>query len=580
LWIDTTINISDNTTLPAGTHVIVVQPGNFVVATSKTLTLAGSMQLDGTISGAGSFATASTGKLSFQSGTISTAGAVTLGGTTDMAGGVINTAGNITIGKPISGALYQWFTGAGAVTIATGAIPAAYPEWFGITGSNDQVAINKALNAYSRVIQNSNYLIGDCILVPSNTSFVNGGSYTITVDATGAWTNGNSGTRPAVRNKDGMTGNVGIRIESLRIIGVVSSGSEWDHGILLTKTIDSWVLNNDIYQVNGSGVFLGNLVGGTAGTGICENVIIQGNVIDTARQMGIALTQATKCTVANNIIRNLTDHDGGGYAAAIDLEPDMIGDTCSLNIVTGNQIYNCAKGISLASVAAMAASTVYGNQIINNNINTITAGLTSGTGHGIFIGYSGTVAANNIIANVQKNGIYVVNTAGITDVTVSGNIINGSGGAAASTYYGIYLAVAAQCTVTNNVIAAGGNTLAKAFAEDANSGYNIYLGNNIYNTNQAYSIQALSNASHNIQTPGGGGPNYHEAFSAIGNIDMVGNSIKFNGMTLMMADGVPGAATGATGDMYVDIGAVSGEKLIYKKVSAGTWKALDVNIAA
>jgi len=66
-------------------------------------------------------------------------------------GGMVNIASGVTltINGGLEAGMYQIFAcaGPGKVAFGTGAVRAVFPEWWGVTGAGDEVAINAALNA-------------------------------------------------------------------------------------------------------------------------------------------------------------------------------------------------------------------------------------------------------------------------------------------------------------------------------------------------------------------------------------------------------------------------------------------------
>jgi hypothetical protein len=86
---------------------------------------------------------------------------------------------------PVS-VLSQCFTGNGHVVFGPGAITDVYPEWWGINGITDNVAIQKAINSlphYGGIIHLSNktYVLTDAVAVNKNAVSIIGGSST-TID--------------------------------------------------------------------------------------------------------------------------------------------------------------------------------------------------------------------------------------------------------------------------------------------------------------------------------------------------------------------------------------------------------------
>jgi hypothetical protein len=91
-------------------------------------------------------------------------------------GAILNIATGVTltINGGLEAGLYQVFscTGTGQVAFGAGAVQAVYPEWWGVTGSGDETAINAAMNSLPSaggvVNLSKAYITANTILFPKN----------------------------------------------------------------------------------------------------------------------------------------------------------------------------------------------------------------------------------------------------------------------------------------------------------------------------------------------------------------------------------------------------------------------------
>ena len=89
-------------------------------------------------------------------------------------GNVITTTGyTLTINGPYEAGRFQGFAGTGTVIFADDSIEAAYPEWWGVDGTADQVEINYALNAHKTVkLQRATYTTAGTITLKNHNSLI------------------------------------------------------------------------------------------------------------------------------------------------------------------------------------------------------------------------------------------------------------------------------------------------------------------------------------------------------------------------------------------------------------------------
>ncbi len=99
--------------------------------------------------------------------------------------------GTLTINGPFNAGSYQVFSGfvTGSVTFGAGSVAEVYPEWWGITGTADEIAINKALAAFYKVkLLTKTYTLAATISGIRTGSILEGSSKTGTILAPNAET--------------------------------------------------------------------------------------------------------------------------------------------------------------------------------------------------------------------------------------------------------------------------------------------------------------------------------------------------------------------------------------------------------
>ena len=386
-------------------------------------------------------------------------------------GGVItiDDGKTLTLNGSFSADDYQCFAYVGSGHVI--GLAYARPEWFGRTGSGDQVSINAALNAARSVELRGAYTVGGSVKVPSYTKLYSNNLATVTVENV-TWS---PTDRKVIVNLNPVAGDTDVTISGIHIIGAPGSGGEHDAGIHLTSVTDGLVENNVIYQTRGDGITLGRLTAGVVGT--CYNVAVRGNTVDDVRRQGIALTEAYECVVGSNTIKNLLSGPTG-CGSGIDLETDTNTMYMWNNRVVNNTIRNCATGIILSSVVAMPATYAYGNVIADNTITHISHKAADATSayDGIRTSYYGTVISGNVLGDIYRVGINVISGAGLDDCCIIGNVVRSASIEGAGSYPAIQLSSAFRCAVTGNLLPAA--SVSYAIAEVNGSANNVICANN------------------------------------------------------------------------------------------------------
>ncbi|MGG0152311.1 BppU family phage baseplate upper protein [Bacillus mycoides] len=403
------------------------------------------------------------------------------------------------------------------------------------------------------------YNISSAIKVPSNITLIGrqGSGIKLLTGARGK----------IIINSDTINGNTNINIIGLSIEGNPIDGLEQDAGIHLVSCSNSSIMKNDIKNIKGDGITLGNITSGVIGT--CSNVTVSHNIIDNAGRMGIALTDAKECKILYNSIKNMSNAplDMG---IAIDLEPNFDGQYCQDNIVEGNHIGNCKGGIYLAARENVTA--VKGNKINYNFIRNIT------TEHGILTAYSQTEVVGNKLENIAKHGIYA-GTGGVVqtnEMRIEDNRIIDASASSNAGYSCIRLENVVHSIIHDNIFrkSTGATNIAQyAFSEDSLSGYNSYKGNHARQIGIAYNVQSTSKVSHNVWNESAVN-NVHEGFTALGDIKLNGTKLQIglssSTANIYHASSAPSSAIGVDNDIVFIIAPAVGTPVGYKKIS-GSW---------
>lgn len=371
-----------------------------------------------------------------------------------------------------------------------------------------QVALNYGsgvIGSCRRVVAQGSYTITTTLTIPPNTILDGGGTGVIT----------QSGTMGKMIVTANAAAALPVPIHSnthIRNIALIGNGLGTEHaaGIHLIRAENSSISNVTIRDVRGDGITLGTYTGGQL-TETCRNVVVSSCRITNAGRMGVALTNAEGCTVADNWIENLPGSDGLS-GMGVDLEPNEVGDLIRYNTVRGNKISNSRGGIYGSSVGNIPANDGIGNHIEGNQIWGI-------LDEGIKWSYSFARIVGNTISNVGKRGIWAVHGSQAEGFVIAENIIRDASQTTDNTYAAIQLEKIVHSIISGNMFhAAATNKVSKLWDEDVSCQYNTYTGNNGRQVAKAYTIRAGSVASHNVLNTSAAANN-HEAFTATGQIN-------------------------------------------------------------
>ncbi len=222
----------------------------------------------------------------------------------------------------------------------------------------------------------------------------------------------------------------GIHIRDLFInmTGIAESGAT---GITLRAVLRSTVERVRILATTEDGIYLGS---GSSNPVACEDVIIDGCVIDGVTRNAISIVSARRSIIRNCFCLNSVNW-------GIDVEPNATGIAQDLLIVGNICEGNAYQGVQLA---LSQASIVAGNITIEGNICRGSTDVVYG--HGIHVDDEtntilGLVVRGNQTIDNANNGIYIQETA---HVLVEGNTSDSNGG------HGLRLHNALYCTAQGN----------------------------------------------------------------------------------------------------------------------------------
>lgn len=369
----------------------------------------------------------------------------------------ISSGKTLTINGQLEAGLYQIFSGSGLAVLGSG-ITEAYPEWWGVDGTADDVQINAAiiaLTAGSVKLASKTYNISATIYGDDNVTLYGNGISTILKAIS------DFGNTRVIRAND----KTGFHVRDLKIDGNRannSTGTTGSHGIQFSYVKKGSIRNCFIESPKGDGIYLGENYD-TVKTAGCDDVVVTGNYIyDTARN-GISIISGNRISVTDNIIKDNQDVVG------IDIEPN---NDLPLKDVTvaGNIIYNAYDcGISLNFTNVSTATNIKNILISNNVINTTVFSV------GVNASYAwNTSFIGNQVFNSNSDGIYI-NTNSY-DLIISGNLVDTAG------RYGINLQ-SDRTIVSNNAFK---NCVNTAMYVDSAAGA-IITGNDVL-SDAAYAV--------------------------------------------------------------------------------------------
>jgi hypothetical protein len=325
----------------------------------------------------------------------------------------IATAKVLTINGDLSANLNQVFAGAGSVS----GLDSAYPEWWGVDGTADEVQIQAAMVAATTVLLTGDYTIAAAIVPVSDKSFVGIGRPTITIT-----------TANHVFEADGT---IGAHLSNITIDGIKCIGQE----ATVTKFLAyiSWVDN--IKVIN------------------CETLNLKLAYVweDTSAYAAISLaTLQDGAMINNNKVAMTVDEDGNSCVFLRYVKNFSISDNIIIGHTTGLGTFVECFGGNVNPASDGANANLSGgtgrkcfNGVINNNVGryhnsginiaqsegiVADGNVLDDCGESLWIGAcKNVICSNNSILNVDNS---VLQTQGICeDIIFDGNVIDYSAAA-------------------------------------------------------------------------------------------------------------------------------------------------------
>ncbi len=374
----------------------------------------------------------------------------------------IGTGVTLTINGPFESPLSQVFSGAGSVVLGD-LIPSAYPEWWGIDGTADDVQINAALDAADSVIlQGTRYYIALPLYPNDNNLLIGKGRDVTYLDWSGAVTDNG---KIEILDKDNVTlkgftidcqtadgvdtignssgilvddGPTNIEIDNVHVFDagkagiIITTGSEislsrikvssgctsnaifigqWPevYGLAVNKdctdiTLDDILIENVLLD----GIGIWNCSGGDAYASVCERINTSNLIVKTwgrAAGLGYAYWLSGVITYVTDVNLNNFAFDNSTWASYAP------GDGRGLHIEDGQRI-NHSNGTIV-------------------NLRKGDGSLTSG-GYGITIAGGSNINYSNIIIEDTTIGVNSAATTA-TDVNLDNIFVSGS---AYGSFYG------------------------------------------------------------------------------------------------------------------------------------------------
>ncbi len=229
------------------------------------------------------------------------------------------------------------------------------------------------------------------------------------------------------------------------LLNIITNGFNSIYGVYLSNTMTGEVLNNNVHDINATGINNITLYGLYSTTG---NTVRFGNNninnVTGGSVYGYYMASATNSRLTNNTVTNFSvANSGNGYLFYL-----TGGTTDTLDNNTAN---NCS---STGTLFAIYTATATSFRVYNNNIQNISAG-TGGANGGI----------NGLYALTPNNSNYYNNT-----------ISNAKTLAGANPCYGMYFStITGTCEIYNNKITDFGS--ATNATSGAGSVYGAYFGN-------------------------------------------------------------------------------------------------------
>jgi hypothetical protein len=437
----------------------------------------------------------------------------------------------LTINGPVQAPIKQIFSGSGTVVFGSGAVGAAYPQWWGAKGdgvANDTAAFQAAVNAASKVSLSKGAFLIDPVNLHSNLIIEGVGPDTRIIQrtapvASGGTLQANSGSASA------FIENVALRdfqIEGPDIVTPVFS--EHNHLIAFHGVRNAQILNVRVIGFRGDGIHLGSGYdyGGERhnhDVRICDCLI---DGINQENRNGISIIDGNNITVENCVIQNTTKSTMPG---AIDIEPNDFDHHVAQNIkIVGNRFENIGGNVGVISFvfANVAWTTMPNTFIVRDNyidcpgkngityLRRISGGITAdapscglkilsntvvsiGRPFNITNAKGVVIGANSFLLSSNTALLsYVGADNNILDVHITDNLFRNLGGGWAT---GIAVFTASHITFQNNTF-----DDCPGSAVDFNSGtssYISFIGNRFLSPGGLTTIAIQKEVAHTFNTP-------------------------------------------------------------------------------
>jgi parallel beta-helix repeat protein len=362
-------------------------------------------------------------------------------------------AGNFTISGSFEHGLSQCFGSSITIVFGSGSVREVYPQWWGATGdgvTDDSSALYKffvAAEGKTAFIPDGTYMAKK-LRIMDNTH-VKGESFSAIIKTISTAEVGDFLFRLSAKNnvtieglkidgnKDNTPGGVGFGITLIDVLVAAAATSE---NIIIKN---NYILNNHhgAISINGDGSI--------------DNIIVDGNIIDTT-DCGVfaSIKTLTNLNVINNLIKNGTSEGVSMWGLTsnkqgekfINIANNIIHDKMggiqlrwgNLTTITGNTIYDCNNGIAFYNSATYPREvTITGNTIstsigdaiqgpIEDSLISNNTIIESGScGIWIKTNSKNVVISSNFIKNVDTTDIGAdgIRLTDSTNITVIGNLI-------------------------------------------------------------------------------------------------------------------------------------------------------------
>lgn len=367
----------------------------------------------------------------------------------------------LTLNGAIEAGLYQIFSGSGTIAFGTNYTKEVYPEWWGVTGTNDYIPIQSAASSLTnggiiRLTGSYTYTTNIGVSLLDNT-WVRGNGTGKTVITGGGVAIFDATNRSNIKISDlssmasrflSMVGGSSLIVENVNINGYLSPVYIHGQGIWLYGVTHA-VISSSIFTDFNDAIYLDANPTGAPGTYTTDVKIDKCRISHSNHgvwdnPVGVYIYYAKDVNITNNTFLNILPggvavgrmgygvYEGDGSADKINIS----GNTFEDNDATNGK----GEGILISTSPSVI---INGNNFIGNGVDTLRGIDAGGTGSiiisnnilksgfSIFAGNNPylprVIISNNLIDSSNEYGIRIGATPyGVTSAVVSGNIINKS----------------------------------------------------------------------------------------------------------------------------------------------------------